>query len=547
MPRMRNMKWGMLLTAGLALAASLVAAPFGAYAADIPTPELKDTYELENSIYVGRSPSGRYVLYGDVSEEQFYLLDTDDWSRTIVEIDANSDDYKNAYCFSADEGTFYCFDRTNDSVIAYDLSNGESEEYPLGSAVPSDVLDDDDGNVRLQISKDNKSLFISSLVYDSRSEDYYAVFSAVDFKNSNTTTKYEYTSSDDYSLDGPAWISNDGKYGYVIRDYRGDDYDSYSYYDVVTLDLKAKETVNTSEFDRSGDRVVVNDDGAAIGPSLYVSKKGDATSIYYSNLEHNSINQDGTLALGLYNEDSHGLGSSSSELESLEMIVVDNKTGETKWRTKYPNDLPFMSGDGYGALSNDGRFALANGEDDNDNNLLYLIDTKTGAHSQLNLRGSLEYDRVGDDDYWGSAWFSKDCSLIYAVQDNKDDGFRIDVYKSGISQKSLSSDSQKEDSSSSFNPIFIVAIVAILIAAGVGGFFIIRMRKHSKAYATAANSIAYTAPQQTMPQNYVGQQAQAQPQQAPAPSDAPRFCSSCGSPLTSDSQFCPHCGAPVKH
>ena len=546
MPRMRNMKWGMLLAAGLALAASLVAAPFGAYAADIPTPELKDTYELENSIYVGRSPSGRHVLYGDASEEQIYLLDTDDWTRTIVEIDANSDDYKNAYCFSADEGTFYCFDRTNDSVIAYDLSNGESEEYPLGSAVPSDVLDDDDGDVRLQISKDNKSLFITSLVYDSRSEDYYAVFSVVDFKNSNTTTKYEYTSSDDYSLDGPAWISNDGKYGYVIREYRGDDYDSHSYYDVVTLDLKAKETVNTSEFDRSGDRVVVNDGGAAIGPSLYVSKKGDATSIYYSNLEHNSINQDGTLALGLYNEDSHGLGSSSSELESLEMIAVDNKTGETKWRTKYPNDLPFMSGDGYGALSNDGRFALANGEDDNDNNLLYLIDTKTGAHSQLNLRGSLEYDRVGDDDYLGSAWFSKDCSLIYAVQDNKDDGFRIDVYKSGISQQTLSSDSQKEDRSSSFNPIFIVVIVAILIAAGVGGFFIIRMRKHSKAFATAGNSTAYTAPQQTMPQNYVGQQAQAQPQQAPALSDAPRFCSSCGSPLTPDSQFCPHCGAPVK-
>ena len=58
----------------------------------------------------------------------------------------------------------------------------------------------------------------------------------------------------------------------MIRDYRGDDYDSHSYYDVITLDLKAKETVNTSEFDRSGDRVVVNDDGAAIGPSLYVSK-----------------------------------------------------------------------------------------------------------------------------------------------------------------------------------------------------------------------------------------------------------------------------------
>ena len=68
MPRTRKMKWGMLLTAGLALAASLVVAPLGAYAADVPTPELKDTYELENSIYVNRSPSGRYVLYGIASE-----------------------------------------------------------------------------------------------------------------------------------------------------------------------------------------------------------------------------------------------------------------------------------------------------------------------------------------------------------------------------------------------------------------------------------------------------------------------------------------------
>lgn len=125
----------MLLTAGLALAASLVVAPLGAYAGDVPTPELKDTYELENSIYVGRSPSGRYVLYGDASEEKFYLLDTEDWSRTIVDIDSESDDYKNAYCFSADEGTFYCFNRVNDSVTVYNLSKDESEEYPLGAAV----------------------------------------------------------------------------------------------------------------------------------------------------------------------------------------------------------------------------------------------------------------------------------------------------------------------------------------------------------------------------------------------------------------------------
>lgn len=539
---------GGLLIASLALAASLIVAPLGAYAADVPTPELKDTYELENSEYVSRSPSGRYVLYEDKSEsvEKFYLLDTQDWSRTVVETTTRGDDYKNAHCFSADEQLFYCYNRLNGSVIVYDLSKGESEEYPLGSAVPSYGTDGIEEGLRLQVSKDNKTLYISSRVHGSGERSDYVVFSVVDFKNSNTTAKYEYSPSDDYYLGEAAWISSDGKYGYVIQNYCGDDYDSHSQYDVVTFDLNSKKTVNSSEFDKVGYRVVVNDDGTAIGPSLYVSKKGDATCTYYSNLEYNTLNQDGSLVLGLYNEDCHGLGSSSSELESLEMIVVDSKTGETKWRTKYPGDLRLISGIDYGALSKDGRFVLANDRDANDNNLLYLIDTKTGAHSQVNLRGSLEY-AGSSDDHSESAWFSKDCSLICAVQEGKDDGFRIDVYKSGISQQSLSADSQKEDSSSSLNPIFIVVIVAILIAAGVGGFFIIRMRKHSKASATVANNAAYTAPQQTMPQNFVGQQAQAQPQQAPAPSDAPRFCSSCGSPLTPDSQFCPHCGAPVKH
>lgn len=539
---------GGLLIAGLTLAASLVTAPLGAYAVDAPTPELKDTYELENSVYVNRSPSGRYVLYGDKSEsvEIFYLLDTQDWSRTVVETTYLGDDYKNAHCFSADEQLFYCYNRTNGSVIVYDLSKGESEEYPLGSAVPSYGTDGIEEGLRLQVSKDNKTLYISSRVHGSDTRNDYAVFSVVDFKNGNTTAKYEYSPSDDYFLSDIAWISTDGKYGYVIQNYCGDDYDSHSYYDVVTLDLNSEKTVNSSEFDKSGYSVVVNDDGAAVGASCYVSKEGDATCTYYSNLEYNTLNKDGSLVLGLYNEDCHGLGSSSSELESLEMIVVDNKTGETKWRTKYPSDLRLINGNDYGALSKDGRFVLVNDRDANDNNLLYLIDTKTGAHSQINLRGSLEYAESSDDRS-ESAWFSKDCSLIYAVQEGKDDGFRIDVYKSGISQQSLSSDSQKDDSSSSFSPIFIVAIVAILIAAGVGGFFIIRMRKHSKGCAATANGAASTAPQQAMPQNYVGQQAQAQPQQVPAPSDAPRFCSSCGSPLTPDSQFCPHCGAPVKH
>ena len=532
-----------LLIAGLALAASLIVAPLGAYAADVPTPELKDTYELENSEYVSRSPSGRYVLYDNVSksEEKYYLLDTQDWSRTLVETTTRGGDHTNVHCFSADEQLFYCYNRTNGSVIVYDLSKGESEEYPLGSAVPSYGTDGTEEEVRLQVSKDNKTLYISSLVDGDR---LHAVFSVVDFKNSKTTAKYEYSPSDDYYLYEAPWISSDGKYGYVIQHYRGDDYNSHLPYDVVTFDLNSKKTVNSSEFDQMGRRVVVNDDGAAIGPSCYVSKKGDATSTYYSNLEYDALNQDGSLVLGLYNEDCHGLGSSSSELESLEMIVVDNKTGETKWRTKYPSDLRLISGSSsYGALSKDGRFVLANDCDANDNNLLYLIDTKTGAHSQVNLRGPLDYSAaVG-------AWFSKDCSLIYAVQEGKDDGIRIDVYKSGVSQKSLSSDSQEESNSFSFNPIIIVVVVAILVTAGVGAFFVVRMRKRAKGQVIAANGAASTAPQQAMPQCNVEQQArlQTRPQQSFASSDAPRFCGACGSPLVPGSKFCPHCGAPVEH
>ena len=532
---------GGLLIAGLALAASLVAAPFGAYAADIPTPELKDTYELENSRYVSRSPSGRYVLYSDWSESgnKFYLLDTQDWSRTVVETTTRSDDYENAHCFSTDEQLFYCYNRTNGSVIVYDLSKGESEEYPLGSAVPSYGTDGIEERLRLQVSKDNKTLYISSLVHGSGGSSDYAVFSVVDFKNSNTTAKYEYSPSDDYRLGGAAWISSDGKYGYVIQNYCGDDYDSRSQYDVVTFDLNSKKTVNSSEFDKVGYRVVVNDDGAAIGPSLYVSKKGDATCTDYSNLKYNTLNQDGSLVLGLYNEDCDGLGSSSSELESLEMIVVDNKTGKTKWKTKYPADMDLISGNDYGSMTNDGGYVLANGRDGNDNNLLYLIDTKTGAHSQVNLRGSLAYTDNNNDDHSECVWFSKDCSLIYAVQDNKGDGFRIDVYKSGISIKTVLSGSIQSTVSALQGPY---AIILILLAVSTGGFFAFRIYRGCKEYSAAVNDTASTVSQRAFSKEDIDQQFC----QAPVPSDAPRFCGSCGSPLVPEARFCPHCGSPVK-
>ena len=189
--------------------------------------------------------------------------------------------------------------------------------------------------------------------------------------------------------------------------------------------------------------------------------------------------------------------------------------------------------------------------DDDGSGSLYLVDTKTGSSSQISVKSGFDYDVFGFGDSWsaylGPAYFSQDNSKVYVVRDLDDDSASIDVYEIGASGGLLSPAAQYDGDSSSFNPVIIVVVVAILLAAGVGGFVVIRMRRHSKGCAATANGTIPAAPQQTMPQNFVGQQAQAQPQQAPASSDAPRFCSSCGSPLTPDSQFCPHCGAPVKH
>lgn len=139
--------------------------------------------------------------------------------------------------------------------------------------------------------------------------------------------------------------------------------------------------------------------------------------------------------------------------------------------------------------------------------------------------------------------------MIYFVQYKDDDfGFSVDVYRSGFSNASTLSDPQEEGAGSlPSNLIFIVAIMVIFLTAGVGGFVVIRMRKHSKGYAATANGTISAAPQQTVPQNFVGQQTQAQLQQAPMPLEAPRFCGSCGGPLVPGTRFCPHCGAPVKH
>lgn len=500
------------------------------------------------------------------------LLDTTDWSLTVVEIDTSGPDWHSAYCFSVDERTFYCFNRKNKSVVVYDLSNDKSKEYPLGSAVPSEALDRCSVEIKLQISKDNKTLYITSVIKEdpySNRYDGYVLFSIVDFKNGNISTKYEYSApSDDYTLGGPAWISNDGKYGYVMRFYSGEETEndqSGVRCDVATIDLNAKKVINTSEIDDSSVipnatsntyKVVVNDDGATIDWACYVSKEGDVASYAKHCLQAKPFNQDGSLAFGGRYVDSDGRDSSSSDLGSLELSVIDTKSGETKWETSCSLDLLtvraiFAVKEKLSpvSLSSDGAYLLACGPDDNNNYLMYLTDTKTGAYSQVNLKGCLEHGSFDDCDYSRSVWFSKDDSLIYFVQYKDEDfGFSVDVYKSGFSNAPTLSGPQEEGAGSlPSNLFFIAAIIVVILAVGVGGLFVLYVRKGSRKRSAMANGVIPAAPQGVMLQNDVVQPPQAQQRRVSMASNAPRFCGSCGGPLVPGTRFCPHCGAPVKH
>ena len=553
---------GGLLIAGLALAASLIVAPLGAYAADVPTPELKDSYVLDNSAYAGHSLSGRYVLYADESTGKTCLLDAKDGSCaevSNVKVDINHDYYDLPFCFSAKEDFLCCLNNTNNSVAVYDISKGQTEEYPLGSYIPSAALEDDSsyGGVKFQISKDNKSLFITSFVYDSDQpySDGGSIsieFNVVDLKNGNTTSKckYECPLSDDCLL-GNAWISNDGKYGYVVRE-NGDPKDSSNYLDVATIDLKTQQTINTSKIDDYGSTGIFVCDDGAYGDGTFVSKTGEVTFADSSNLDYRSHNQDVSLTLGLSKEGAVDYrGSGSSDLGDREMAVIDNRTGKTKWKTNIPADYAQyeeFSQYGYGGMSSDGAYVLSFCRDEDFNCSLFLMDTKTGEYSQAHLKSYLEYDYASYTDF--STWFSKDDSLIYAAQregDASDTGFRVDVYKSGITRNSLLSIAQDEDGTFALNPVAIILFAALVVVCGVVSLLILSVRKASRRSVAPAATVDYAAFRSAASQGDSSAQAQVYSRQTSVPIDCPRFCGSCGGPLVPGTRFCPHCGAPVKH
>ena len=524
---------GGLLIAGLALAASLIVAPLGAYAADVPTPELKNSFVVSGELF-DRSLSGKYLILkqgfsGDGT--QLLVVNADDGSQIqastfIDDYDCRGGDYRGAYCFSNKEDFFYSYDPEQSEIIGYPLGDkGESESTPVDpSAVERNLW-------QLGLSDDGNTFFLTS------SDTLSVRFSKIDRKTGKVLSVYSAPFFEDNSCAGSsAWTSLDGKYGYVDYPYS---------HKLTTINLDSETIVNeistqVLEFSSFfGSPVRVMADGTLFSSGVFVSNKGEiAATNEREDISGRAYNANGSL-IGMLSSQPNGGGSSSSErVDECSLSVVDSVTGKTKWKSSFStkNYEPDIS-----SLSSDGAFALAYTDDINGSGLLYLVDTKTGSSSQISLKSG--YDESGV----GPAYFSQDNSKVYVARDLDDDSASIDVYEIGASGGLLSPAGQHDGDSSSLNPIIIVVVVAILLAAGVGGFVVIRMRKHSKGYAATANDTIPAAPQHVVPQNFVGQQAQAQPQQAPAPSDAPRFCSSCGSPLTPDSQFCPHCGAPVKH
>ncbi len=494
-----------------------------------------------------RSLSGKYLILKQGSSgdgAQLLLVNVDDGSQTRATtfIDGHNcrgGDYRGAYCFSKKEDVFYSYDPEQSEITGYPLGDkGESEFTPVDpSAVEENLW-------QLGLSDDGNTFFLTS-------SDLVSVkFSKIDRKTGKVLSVYSAPFFEDNSCAGSsAWTSLDGKYGYV--NYPAGDKLTTINLDSETIDNEISTRIlKLSSF---GSPVRVMADGTLFSSGVFVSNKGEvAATNERKEISEHSYNADGSLT-GMLSSQLDGGGSSSSErVSECSLSVVDSASGKTKWKSSF-NTRNYSDQTRVSSLSSDGAFALAYAVDDDGSGLLYLIDTKTGASSQISVKSGFDYDVFGFDNSWsaylGPAYFSKDNYRVYVVRDLGDGSASIDVYEIGVSGGLVSSTAQHDGGPSSFNPIFIVVAVAILVAAGVGGFFAVRMRKRTKGHVIASNGAVPTAPQQAMPQGNAAQQAQSQiqPQQPSTSSEAPRFCSACGIPLVPGSQFCPHCGAPVKH
>lgn len=543
MPRTRKMKWGGLLIAGLALAASLIVAPLGAYAADVPTPEFKETYTVESAERaVCRSLSGKYIVFNEDNNgdpgDYGTVLNVEDGTQKRIKMSLENS-WDGYCCFSSDEKTLYAYDEDSLSVTAYDLSSNKSKTYKLGSSVIADGRAS-----RFQLSEDGKSfLFFSGsrsiqfCKYNFEKDEIEEQF-AIDDDNLGVEPSSEVI-RDDY------WLSSDGMYGYIVFD--GSE-DGKSCNKIVTYDLGTASIANivSVELDTENSYGAVyplglcfsgipitSDKGTVLNNGALLSKNGEMTNDAVCGLSEPDYPNEDDGICSVNSSGSLALIAQGNDTSSDEVAVYDCASGKQGEKVK-----PSSPVGAYGSLSNDGRYVLGIKTNSDNNDKMVLLDLNKNVASKTPLKSG---DRL---------WFADDDTLVCSMG-HAEKGIRVDVYKSNIARSPLkTASSGKAEESFLFSPVIVGAIVVALAVVVIVVVFVVRRKMASRvATDSGATPLGSAADSQINPSRQQGSlrfSGEQQFHQATTSMDGPRFCASCGTPLVPDAKFCPHCGTPIK-
>lgn len=546
MPNTRKMKWGGLLIAGLALAASLIVAPLGAYAADVPTPEFKETYTVESAERaVCRSLSGKYIVFNEDNNgdpgDYGTVLNVEDGTQKRVKMSLENS-WDGYCCFSSDEKTLYAYDEDSLSVTAYDLNSNKSKTYKLGSSVIADG-----GAWRFQLSEDGKSFLFLSYISGSRSIQ----FCKYNFEKDEIEEQFaidDDTLGVDSSYEveiGDYWLSSDGMYGYIVFD--GSE-DGKSCNKIVTYDLDTASIANivSVELDTESNYGAVyplglcfsgipitSDKGTVLNNGALLSKNGEMTNDAVCGLSEPDYPNEDDGICSVNSSGSLALIAQGNDTSSDEVAVYDCVSGKQGEKVKPSSPI-----DAYGSLSNDGRYMLGIKANSDNNDQMVLLDLNKNVASKTPLKSG------------GGLWFADDDALICCMSP-AEKGIRVDAYKSNIARSPLkTASSGKAEESFLFSPVIVGAIVVALAVVVIVIVFVVRRKIASRvATDSGATPLGSAADSQINPSRQQGSlrfSGEQQFHQATTSMDGPRFCASCGTPLVPDAKFCPHCGTPIK-
>lgn len=546
MPNTRKMKGGGLLIAGLALAASLIVAPLGAYAADVPTPEFKETYTVESAERaVCRSLSGKYIVFNEDNNgdpgDYGTVLNVEDGTQKRVKMSLENS-WDGYCCFSSDEKTLYAYDEDSLSVTAYDLNSNKSKTYKLGSSVIADG-----GAWRFQLSEDGKSFLFISYISGSRSIQ----FCKYNFEKDEIEEQFA-IDDDTFGVDssyeveiGDYWLSSDGMYGYIVFD--GSE-DGKSCNKIVTYDLDTASIANivSVELDTESNYGAVyplglcfsgipitSDKGTVLNNGALLSKNGEMTNDAVCGLSEPDYPNEDDGICSVNSSGSLALIAQGNDTSSDEVAVYDCVSGKQGEKVKPSSPI-----DAYGSLSNDGRYMLGIKANSDNNDQMVLLDLNKNVASKTPLKSG------------GGLWFADDDALICCMSP-AEKGIRVDAYKSNIARSPLkTASSGKAEESFLFSPVIVGAIVVALAVVVIVIVFVVRRKIASRvATDSGATPLGSAADSQINPSRQQGSlrfSGEQQFHQATTSMDGPRFCASCGTPLVPDAKFCPHCGTPIK-